>query len=111
VVLNNIGEVLKKQGATEAARARYAESLEISRPIGDKGLVAETLAQLASVAVDPREAEGRLEEALGLFREAGEKVKEIETLRALADVVERRDKARSLKLREDAKVLEQTTSP
>jgi tetratricopeptide (TPR) repeat protein len=66
--------VARARGEYEAARARFEESLAISRELGGKGNIAETLQHLGHVAGDQGDwgaARAQFEECLTMFRELG----------------------------------------
>ncbi|MDP6484986.1 MAG: tetratricopeptide repeat protein, partial [Nitrospinota bacterium] len=62
-VLNNIGEIHRKQGRYEEALRRYEESIDIERRLGNQAGIATTLNNMAVL----RYNQGKYAEALGLF--------------------------------------------
>ena len=48
--VNNIGEILRKQGRYDAAMQRYEESLAIKRRLGNEAGIAATLNNMAFIA-------------------------------------------------------------
>jgi tetratricopeptide (TPR) repeat protein len=66
MALTRLGELDAHEGNDERATARYRESLQIARDLGDQDIVAWTLTALGRVA----RHQGEEESAIQLFREA-----------------------------------------
>ncbi|MCW3051259.1 MAG: LuxR family transcriptional regulator [Chthonomonadales bacterium] len=74
--LNGLGSLAWMQGDYAAARARYEESLTLSRELGDKHGIAISLGNLGLIALEQREypaARSLQEESLAIKRDLGDK--------------------------------------
>jgi predicted ATPase/DNA-binding SARP family transcriptional activator len=73
--LTTLGVLAYRQGALDAAKAAWEESLELYRKLGDSTGVARSVGELGSVAIgegDYARAVALYEESAALFREAGD---------------------------------------
>ncbi|MGZ8692597.1 MAG: tetratricopeptide repeat protein, partial [Gaiellaceae bacterium] len=76
--LTALGVLAYRQGAFEAAKAAWAESLELYRELGNATGIARSVGELGSVAVgegDYEQAAALYEESAALFRAAGDRMR------------------------------------
>jgi predicted ATPase/class 3 adenylate cyclase len=107
--LTGLGQLAYRQGAFDAAKRAYEESLELYREVGDPTGIARAIGELGSVAAgeeDYERAASLYEESAALFREAGDRMRLASTLGNLGAIANiQGDYDRGRRLSEEALAL------
>jgi diguanylate cyclase (GGDEF)-like protein len=89
--ISNLGYVLREQGQTEAALARFQQAAALDRQNGDTSTLAITLKNVGETLIQlgrRQEADAVLQESLALYRQADIKPKRLELYPVLVDNLE-----------------------
>jgi tetratricopeptide (TPR) repeat protein len=114
LTLDNLGELLLKQGKPEAARNRYEEALQVSRDTASEEDIASVLLHLAKLLHQKRDLVGAtnaLDEALPILKRLRDDEGVIEALRLQAELSDQRGdkpRPRAQALRDEAARLEKS---